>query len=163
MDCSSSGSSVHGILQARILEWVAIPFSRGSSWPRGQTQVFCTVGRFFAIWAIEEALFGWWLDAIYVSYRTWLNFVSWLLGSNLKQAPSLKMMLIHRVCFWCLNEYAVLCLGDQLCPTLCDPMDCNRSGSSVHGDSLCKNTGVGCHAFLRGIFPIHQVVISAVL
>ena len=34
MDCSSPGSSVHGILQARILEWAAIPFSRGSSWPR---------------------------------------------------------------------------------------------------------------------------------
>ena len=40
MDCSPPGSSVHGILQARILEWVAIPFSRGSSWPRDRTQVF---------------------------------------------------------------------------------------------------------------------------
>ena len=39
MDCSSPGSSVHGILQARILEYVAIPFSRGSSQPRDQTQV----------------------------------------------------------------------------------------------------------------------------
>ena len=37
MDCSPPGSSVHGILQARILEWVAMPFSRGSSWPRDQT------------------------------------------------------------------------------------------------------------------------------
>ena len=37
MDCSPRGSSVHGILQARILEWVAVPFSRGSSRPRGQT------------------------------------------------------------------------------------------------------------------------------
>ena len=37
MDCSPPGSSVHGILQARILEWVAIPFSRGSSWPRSPT------------------------------------------------------------------------------------------------------------------------------
>ena len=40
MDCSSPGSSIHGITQARILEWVATPFSRGSSQPRGQTQVF---------------------------------------------------------------------------------------------------------------------------
>ena len=40
MDCSPPGSSVHGILQARILEWIAIPFSRGSSWSRDQTQVF---------------------------------------------------------------------------------------------------------------------------
>ena len=39
MDCSPIGSSVHGILQARILEWVSIPFSRGSSWPRNWTQI----------------------------------------------------------------------------------------------------------------------------
>ena len=50
MDCSLLGSSVYGIFQARILEWVAMPFSRGSSWPRGQTCVSyssCTAGRFF--------------------------------------------------------------------------------------------------------------------
>ena len=41
----------------------------------------------------------------------------------------------------------------QLCPTLCNPMDCSPPGSSVHGDSLSKNTGVGCHALLQGIFP----------
>ena len=44
MDCSPSSSSVHGILQARAIEWVAIPFSRGSCWPRDRTQVSC-VGR----------------------------------------------------------------------------------------------------------------------
>ena len=41
MDCSSPGSSVHGILQARVLEWVAMPSSRGYSRPRDQTQVSC--------------------------------------------------------------------------------------------------------------------------
>ena len=51
MDCSPPGSFVHGILQARILEWVAISFSRGSSWPRDRTQVSCTAGRFFTNWA----------------------------------------------------------------------------------------------------------------
>ena len=55
MDCRPPGSSVHGILQARILEWVAIPFSRGSFQPRDQTWVSCTAGRFFTIWAIREA------------------------------------------------------------------------------------------------------------
>ena len=44
MDSNLSGSSVHGILQARVLEWVAIPFSRGSSQPRDHTQVSC-IGR----------------------------------------------------------------------------------------------------------------------
>ena len=47
MNCSLTDSSVHGILQARILAWVAISFSRVSSWPRNQTQVFCIAGRFF--------------------------------------------------------------------------------------------------------------------
>ena len=55
MDCSPPGSSIYGILQARILEWVAIPFSRGSSWTRDQTWVSCTAGRFFTIWATREA------------------------------------------------------------------------------------------------------------
>ena len=47
MDCNPPGSSVHGILQARILEWVAIPSSRGYSQPRDQTPVSCIAGRFF--------------------------------------------------------------------------------------------------------------------
>ena len=45
MDCSPPGSSVHGILQARTLEWIAIYFSRGSSQPGDQTGVYCIVGR----------------------------------------------------------------------------------------------------------------------
>ena len=49
VDCSQPGSSVHGILQARILEWVAISLSRGSSQPRDRTRVSCTVGRRFTI------------------------------------------------------------------------------------------------------------------
>ena len=49
--CSPAGSSVHGILQVRILECVAISFSRGSSRPRDRTQVSCIAGRFFTIWA----------------------------------------------------------------------------------------------------------------
>ena len=56
MGCSPPGSPVHGVLQARILEWVAIPFSRGSPQPRDQTWVFCIVGRYFTVWATREAL-----------------------------------------------------------------------------------------------------------
>ena len=56
LDCSTQGSSVHGILQARILEWVVISFSRGSSWPRDWTWVFCIEGRSFTIWSTREAL-----------------------------------------------------------------------------------------------------------
>ena len=50
-------------------------------------------------------------------------------------------------------QCAVLCLVALLCLTLCDPMDCSLPGSSVHGDSPGKNTGVGCHALFQGIFP----------
>ena len=53
--CSPPGSSVHEIFQARILEWVAISFSRGSSQPRDRTQVSCTAGKFFTDWATREA------------------------------------------------------------------------------------------------------------
>ena len=56
MDCSLPGSSVHGILQARILEWAAMPSSRASSQPRDWTQVSCIAGRFFIVWATREAL-----------------------------------------------------------------------------------------------------------
>ena len=51
------------------------------------------------------------------------------------------------------DDCAVLCLVAQSCLTLCDSMDCSRQGSSVRGDSLGKNTGVGCHTLLQGIFP----------
>ena len=57
MVCSSSGSSVCGFLQARILEWFAISFSKGSSRPRDQTLVSCISGRFFTICATREAYF----------------------------------------------------------------------------------------------------------
>ena len=55
MDCSLPGSSVHGILQARMLEWVAILLTRGSSWPRDWTQVSCIAGRFLTVWATRDA------------------------------------------------------------------------------------------------------------
>ena len=55
VDCSLQGSSVHGIFQARVLEWVAISFSRESSQPKDQTRVSRIVGRHFTVWATREA------------------------------------------------------------------------------------------------------------
>ena len=55
MDCSLPGSSIHGIVQARILEWVAIFFSRGSSQTRDQTEVSFIAGSRFTLWATREA------------------------------------------------------------------------------------------------------------
>ena len=59
MTHSPPGSSVHGILQTRILEWIAILFSRGSSRPRGQTWVSCIISRFFTVWATGNILKIW--------------------------------------------------------------------------------------------------------
>ena len=53
---------------------------------------------------------------------------------------------------WNLKKWYV-CLVTQLCPMLCDPLDYSLPGTSVCGDSPGKNTGVGCHALLLGIFP----------
>ena len=58
MDCSLPGFSIHGIFQARVLEWVAITFSRGSPWPRDWTQVSCIAGRCFTLWATRETLWS---------------------------------------------------------------------------------------------------------
>ena len=57
MDCSLPGSSIHGIFQALILEWVAFSFSRGSSWPRDWTQVSRIASRFFPFWATRGSVF----------------------------------------------------------------------------------------------------------
>ena len=86
MDWSLQGSSIHGNFQAKVLEWVAISFSRGSSQPRDWSQVSLTVGRRFTIWATREV-----------------------------------------------TDICCCCLVAQLCPTLCDPMDCSPPGSSLHG------------------------------
>ena len=55
MDYSLPGFSIHGIFQARVPQWVAISFSRGSSQPRDRIQVSCIVGRRFTLWATREA------------------------------------------------------------------------------------------------------------
>ena len=65
MDSSLSGSSVHWILKARILQWIAIPSSRGSSKPRDRTWVSCIAGRFFTIWFTWEAHY---VESIYQTY-----------------------------------------------------------------------------------------------
>ena len=71
MDCSLQHSSVHGIFQARVLEWVAISFFRGSSQPRDRTWVSCIAGRCFTIWATREVQHGFWPVAMWLSGNWW--------------------------------------------------------------------------------------------
>ena len=69
MDCSPPDSSVHGILQARIMEWVAMPSSRGSFQPRDWTHISCIASRFFTVWATREDK----LSNHYLNHYLWIH------------------------------------------------------------------------------------------
>ena len=103
MGCNLPGSSVHGIFQARVLEWVAISFPTGSSRPRDRTCVSHIVGRPFTVWATRE-----------------VHRCEVLSGfSHVQLFVTLWLQPAKLLCPW---------------------------------DSPGKNTGVGCHAPLQGIF-----------
>ena len=70
IDSSPPGSPVPGILQARTLEWVAISFSRKSSWPRYRTWVSCIAGRFFTIWVCPSVK---WILTSQTLYEVWMG------------------------------------------------------------------------------------------
>ena len=99
MDCSLPGSSAHGILQARILEWVTIPFFRGSSRASNWTQVSSTAGRFSTVWAAREAQF----PITFLTQSTTLPLIhcipsrlaSWLSLSMLVTLSSQGICLCH--------------------------------------------------------------------
>ena len=82
MACSLPDFSVHGIFQARILEWVTISFSRRSSQPRDWTQVSRTVGRCFMVWATREVLIDFLIDSKYLGQEK--EPVTYVLGLKLK-------------------------------------------------------------------------------
>ena len=113
MDCSPPGFSVLEILQARILEWVAIPFSKGSSLPRDRTWVSCIADRFFTVWAT-----GWMLVDASRSYLPSIPvsdcycLVDFSLHQNSLRAPSLisssvlgSSLLLSNFFFPCGHNY----------------------------------------------------------
>ena len=85
MDCRPPGSSVRGISRARILKWVAIPFSGGSLWTRNQTLVYCIAGRFSTTWTTRKANKQ--IDPQIHRYNT-LGFTTCLLESGSTMSPS---------------------------------------------------------------------------
>ena len=89
MDCSLPGSSIHGILQARILEWVAISFSRGSSRPRDWTQVSRIAGRHFNLWATKLRLKKGLRAVTSAGLVTWLLKKEWKFELGPKPTPFL--------------------------------------------------------------------------
>ena len=92
----------HEIRQARELEWVAIPFSRGSLQPRYWTQVFCIAGRFSTSWAWEDT--GYWYPAFLLNHE---YIFMWFSSGQFSSVT-------------------------QLCLTLCDPLNCSTPGLPVH-------------------------------
>ena len=95
MDCSLTASSVHGIFQARILECVAISFSRGTSQPRDRTQVSRTVGRRFTVWATIPRYF-----ILFVLVINWIDSLISLSDFSLllyKNASDLYVLSLYPV------------------------------------------------------------------
>ena len=97
-------SSVHGILQARVLEWVAISLSRGSSQHRDQTQVSCITGRFFTIWATRQAPDSWGAYErnefsesrdLHLPIHRMLNSLTWYLIFDVQTAYLLCCKFVH--------------------------------------------------------------------
>ena len=99
MDCSLSGSSIHGIFQASVLEWIAISFSRGLSWPRKWTRVSRTAGKRFTVWATREAQLWYYLGVkktVVLRKLTWNNFQDSVeLQHNTEWCSLLKMHIPH--------------------------------------------------------------------
>ena len=84
-DCSPPDFSVHGILQAKILQWVAISFSRGCSWPRDWIWVSCIVGRFFNVGATREAK----ISCLWLVKLGWRKELGGRTYQSTSQAPNL--------------------------------------------------------------------------
>ena len=118
MDHSLPGSPVHGIFQARIPEWVAIPFSRGSFQPRDWNWVSCVTGRFFTVWVTREAqikvsltffcslfsLLNFSLDPhfqLLIWYLIWMSALSW-------KSQNIQIFSVSSSSFMCLSKTMTL-------------------------------------------------------
>ena len=151
MDCSPPGSSVHGILQARIVEWVAMLSSRGSSPPRDQTRFLCLLHWQACSWPLVPPGKPAAAAAAAKSPSVMSNFVR-----PHRQQPT------RLPCPWdspgknsgvgC--HFLLQCMKvksesevAQSCPSLSDPMDCSLPGSSVHGIFQARVLEWGAIAF----------------
>ena len=135
--CNPMDYTVHGILQARILEWVAFPFSRGSSQPRDRTHVSRTAGRSSPAEPQGKPK------------NTRVGSLSFLQGIFPTQESNRGFLHCRRILYQL--SYESESEVTQSCSTLCNPMDCRLL---CPWDFPGKSTGVGCHCLLQGIVPI---------
>ena len=142
MNCSPPDSSVHGIFQARILEWVAIPFSQGSSRPRDQTQVSHIVGRFFTI---EPPGKSWTkFSSVQSCSHVWLFVTPWtsalqasLSITNSQSAP--KPMSIESVMP---SNHLIFCRPFLLLPSIFPSIRVFSNASALHSIGVSASTSV---------------------
>ena len=141
MDCRPPGSSVHGILQARILEWVAVPSSRGSSQPSFQTCVS-------NVSCIDR----------------WVLYRYHHLGSRSEcRWKKIRVWMAEPLGIQELRGWDEKMLVSQLCPTLWDPIDCSLPGSSVCGILQAKILEWAAIPFSRGSSqPRDQSLVSCI-
>ena len=157
MDCSLPGSSIHEILQARILEWVAISFSRGSSQPRDRTWVSLIGGRRFNLWATREAVIIKVLWKIVCVRAKLLQSCPTLCDPmdcsppcsfvpGILQARTLEWVAISFSNAWkWKSKWSRSVVSDSLRLHGLQPTRVLRPW-----DFLGKSTGVGCHCLLHG-------------
>ena len=137
MDCNSPGSSVHGILQARILQWVIMPSSRGSSQPRDWTSVSC--------------LLNWQAGSLPRTCK-YCRYTCWYIAGSLPLVPPAKPIVMTKAIFSSVQFGSVT----QLCPTLCNPMNCSMPGLPVHYQ-LPESTQTHAHRVGDAIQPSHPL------
>ena len=146
MDCSPPNSSIHGLLQARILEWVAVPFSKGSSQPRDWTQVSYIAGGFFTIWATREALMVCEVKVTQSCPTLCHLMTSWTIQS----------MEFSRPEYW--SEWPFFSPGD-LPNAGIEPRSPTLQVESLPAEppEKPKNPGVGSLSLLQWIFRTHEL------
>ena len=149
MDCGPPGSSVHGILQARILEWIAIPYSKGSSRPRNQTWVSLTAGRFLTIWATREATSSYLL----ISPQSHSEDDSADMDTR-NSSLILCTQNSQKMSIWCVQFSSVQSLSRV---QLCDPMNRSTPGLLVH-HQLPESTQTHVHWVGDPIQPFYLIV-----
>ena len=160
MVCSLPGSSVHGIFQARILEWVAISFSRGSSRPRDGTQVSCIAGRCFTLWATREAHIQMHMLCLFFLHTHINSLFHSLIPTYTKQHVSLLQRITGT--HWPILSLPILMRIQfssvtQSCPTLCDPMNRSMPGLPVH-HQLPEFAQTHVHRVSDAIQPSHPLL-----
>ena len=142
MNCSPPGSSVHGIHQARILEWVAISFSRGSFWPRDPSWISHIVGMFFTIWATRKA------HTNYIAINEIIYFFDFHRSTTFKFLVCIKAKLWNEIYVWrfeimfsyCWSLLSAAVLVTNSCITNC-PQNQQLKTTHIYHLSFCEKSG----------------------